>query len=89
MHMQNFILIAGAETRRTFAKGDEKKYPGNAQLHIGFGWAVRCTDLVYIQKLAPCPYLVSISSLEVLLRPVSWRVVTLLCLPIQFSCVGG
>ena len=49
--MQNFILIAGAETRRTFAKGDEKKYPGDAQLHMGFGWAVRCTDFVYTQSL--------------------------------------
>lgn len=28
--LQNFILIAGAETRRTFAKDEERKYPGNA-----------------------------------------------------------
>jgi len=28
--MQNFILIAGAETRRTFAKDEERKYPGTA-----------------------------------------------------------
>lgn len=26
--MQNFILVAGAETRRTFAQGEERKYPG-------------------------------------------------------------
>ena len=26
--LQNFILIAGAETRRTFAKDEERKYPG-------------------------------------------------------------
>ena len=51
MHMQNFILIAGAETRRTFAKGDEKKYPGDAQLRIKFGWAVRYTDFAYSQSL--------------------------------------
>ena len=35
MPMQNFILIAGAETRRTFAKGDEKKYPGIAPVQPG------------------------------------------------------
>ena len=40
MPAQNFILIAGAETRRTFAKGDEKKYPGNAQPHTGIAWAL-------------------------------------------------
>lgn len=28
--LQNFILIAGAETRRTFAKDEERKYPGDA-----------------------------------------------------------
>ena len=28
--MQNFILVAGAETRRTFAKDEERKYPGDA-----------------------------------------------------------
>ena len=27
--MQNGILIAGAETRRTFAKDEERKYPGD------------------------------------------------------------
>jgi len=34
--LQNFILIAGAETRRTFAKDEERKYPGDAHpsLHL-------------------------------------------------------
>ena len=44
MHVQNFILIAGAETRRTFAKGDEKKYPGNAQPHAEFAWALLLSE---------------------------------------------
>ena len=30
--MQNFILIAGAETRRTFAQDEERKYPGTLQV---------------------------------------------------------
>lgn len=44
MHAQNFILIAGAETRRTFAKGDEKKYPGDSQPHTGFAWALLLSE---------------------------------------------
>ena len=30
--VQNFILVAGAETRRTFAEGEERKYPGNCYI---------------------------------------------------------
>lgn len=53
MHVQNFILIAGAETRRTFAKGDEKKYPGNAQL-LGSWLALLLSEAS--DKLFPCMY---------------------------------
>lgn len=32
----NFILVAGAETRRTFAQGEERKYPGGAFDPLGW-----------------------------------------------------
>lgn len=84
MHMQNFILIAGAETRRTFAKGDEKKYPGQAQLPVKFLWAVKYTEYIYCQKLPPCTHLVDMTALS-WWHLTGWYtgfVVALWCLPI-------
>lgn len=45
----NFILIAGAETRRTFAKDEERKYPGGA--FDPLGWSKGDVEELKVKEL--------------------------------------